>query len=150
MVLSLFSAPAPAAKRKAKVQTQRRRRARPVDGHRRGDGPGHPGYDLRLQRFVAPLGRVRLHLLTTQWAYSLALVMFAVTMIPAGRLQDQIGPRKVAMIDTAVGPVLPARGCAGQRQPAWAFYLTAYSAAGIGFGYVCPISPQSCSPTRKG
>ena len=35
---------------------------------------------------------------TTQWAFSVALATFAVTMIPAGRLQDRIGPRKVASI----------------------------------------------------
>ena len=33
---------------------------------------------------------------TTQWAFSLALATFAVTMIPAGRLQDRLGPRRVA------------------------------------------------------
>jgi len=35
---------------------------------------------------------------TTQWAFSIALLTFAVVMIPAGRLQDRIGPRKVASI----------------------------------------------------
>lgn len=35
---------------------------------------------------------------TTQWAFSFALATFAITMIPAGRLQDRIGPRKVATI----------------------------------------------------
>ena len=39
---------------------------------------------------------------TTQWAYSLALATFALAMIPAGRLQDRIGPRKVAMIGGAL------------------------------------------------
>jgi MFS family permease len=33
---------------------------------------------------------------TTQWAFSFALATFAISMIPAGRLQDRIGPRKVA------------------------------------------------------
>ena len=31
----------------------------------------------------------------TQWAFSLALATFAVSMIPAGRLQDRLGPRTV-------------------------------------------------------
>ena len=35
---------------------------------------------------------------TTQWAFSFALASFAICMIPAGRLQDKIGPRKVASI----------------------------------------------------
>ena len=30
---------------------------------------------------------------TTQWAFSFALATFALVMIPAGRLQDRIGPR---------------------------------------------------------
>ena len=29
---------------------------------------------------------------TTQWAFSFALLSFAIAMIPAGRLQDRIGP----------------------------------------------------------
>ena len=33
---------------------------------------------------------------TTQWAFSFALASFAIVMIPAGRLQDRIGPRRVA------------------------------------------------------
>ena len=36
--------------------------------------------------------------LTTQWAFSFALLTFAFSMIPAGKLQDRIGPRKVATI----------------------------------------------------
>ena len=40
---------------------------------------------------------------TTQWAFSFALASFAITMIPAGRLQDRIGPRKVATIDAGSG-----------------------------------------------
>ncbi len=35
---------------------------------------------------------------TTQWAFSVTLATFAIVMIPAGRLQDRIGPRKVASI----------------------------------------------------
>ncbi|MEZ4663679.1 MAG: MFS transporter [Caldilineaceae bacterium] len=35
---------------------------------------------------------------TTQWAFSFALASFAITMIPAGRLQDRMGPRVVATI----------------------------------------------------
>ena len=33
---------------------------------------------------------------TTQWAFSVALATFALVMIPAGRLQDRLGPRRVA------------------------------------------------------
>lgn len=91
---------------------------------------------------------------TTQWAFSVALAAFAVTMIPAGRLQDRIGPRKVAMIGGALlglsflfGSVL----VDGSRP--WALYLTygIIGGAGIGFGYVCPIAALvKWFPDKKG
>ena len=80
---------------------------------------------------------------TTQWAFSIALASFAITMIPAGRLQDRIGPRKVAAIggillglSFLLGAVLVANS-----RP-WALYLTygVVGGAGIGFAYVCPIA----------
>jgi OFA family oxalate/formate antiporter-like MFS transporter len=80
---------------------------------------------------------------TTQWAFSIALATFALVMIPAGRLQDRIGPRKVATIGGILlglsfflGAVL-----VGENRP-WALYLTygVIGGAGIGFGYVCPIA----------
>ncbi len=91
---------------------------------------------------------------TTQWAFSFALMSFAMAMIPAGRLQDRIGPRKVASIgglllglSFLLGSVLVA-----ESRP-WALYLTygVLGGAGIGFAYVCPIA--SCMkwfPDKKG
>ncbi len=91
---------------------------------------------------------------TTQWAFSFALMSFAMAMIPAGRLQDRIGPRKVASIgglllglSFVLGSVLVA-----ESRP-WALYLTygVLGGAGIGFAYVCPIA--SCMkwfPDKKG
>jgi OFA family oxalate/formate antiporter-like MFS transporter len=91
---------------------------------------------------------------TTQWAFSLALVSFAVTMIPAGRLQDKLGPRRVATIggillglSFLLGAVLVA-----EDRP-WALYLTygIIGGAGIGFGYVCPIAAAvKWYPDKKG
>jgi OFA family oxalate/formate antiporter-like MFS transporter len=91
---------------------------------------------------------------TTQWAFSLALATFAVAMIPAGRLQDRIGPRRVATI----GGIL--LGCSfllaallvSEGRP-WALYLTygVLGGAGIGFGYVCPIAAAvKWFPDKKG
>jgi OFA family oxalate/formate antiporter-like MFS transporter len=72
---------------------------------------------------------------TTQWAFSLALATFAIVMIPAGRLQDRIGPRKVAVI----GGILLGLS----------FLLGA--GAGIGFGYVCPSAAAvKWYPDKKG
>jgi len=91
---------------------------------------------------------------TTQWAFSVALATFAVTMIPAGWLQDRIGPRKVASIGGVLlglsfllGAVLVA-----PDRP-WALYLTygIIGGAGIGFAYVCPIAAAvKWYPDKKG
>lgn len=80
---------------------------------------------------------------TTQWAFSFALATFAIAMIPAGRLQDRIGPRKVASIGgilLGLSFLLGAVLVGGDRP--WALYLTygIIGGAGIGFGYVCPIA----------
>jgi len=91
---------------------------------------------------------------TTQWAFSLALASFAITMIPAGRLQDRLGPRKVATIgglllglSFLLGAVL-----VGASRP-WALYLSygIIGGMGIGFGYVCPIAAAvKWFPDKKG
>ena len=91
---------------------------------------------------------------TTQWAFSFALATFALTMIPAGRLQDRLGPRKVASIgglllglSFLLGAVL-----VSEDRP-WALYLTygIIGGAGIGFAYVCPIAASvKWFPDKKG
>jgi len=91
---------------------------------------------------------------TTQWAFSIALATFALVMIPAGKLQDRIGPRKVATIG---GILLGASFLLGallisESRP-WALYLTygVLGGAGIGFGYVCPIAALvKWFPDKKG
>lgn len=90
----------------------------------------------------------------TQWAFSIALATFAITMIPAGRLQDRIGPRKVAIIGgllLGLSFLLGAFLIDGDRP--WALYLTygLLGGAGIGFGYVCPIAAAvKWFPDKKG
>jgi MFS transporter, OFA family, oxalate/formate antiporter len=91
---------------------------------------------------------------TTQWAFSLALASFAAVMIPAGRLQDRIGPRKVASIGgilLGASFLLGAVLVAAERP--WALYLTygILGGAGIGFAYVCPIAASvKWFPDKKG
>lgn len=91
---------------------------------------------------------------TTQWAFSFALASFAITMIPAGRLQDRIGPRIVATIGgilLGISFLLGALIVDGSRP--WALYLTygIIGGAGIGFGYVCPIAAAvKWFPDKKG
>ncbi len=91
---------------------------------------------------------------TTQWAFSIALMTFALVMIPAGRLQDRIGPRKVASIggillglSFLLGSVLV------EESRPWTLYLTygVLGGAGIGFAYVCPIAAcMKWFPDKKG
>jgi OFA family oxalate/formate antiporter-like MFS transporter len=91
---------------------------------------------------------------TTQWAFSIALATFAAVMIPAGRLQDRIGPRKVASIGgilLGLSFLLGAILVAPERP--WALYLTygIIGGAGIGFAYVCPIAAAvKWYPDKKG
>ena len=91
---------------------------------------------------------------TTQWAFSFALLSFAITMIPAGRLQDRIGPRKVASMGGILlgfSFILSALLVNGEHP--WILYLTygVVGGAGIGFAYVCPIAAaMKWYPDKKG
>jgi len=91
---------------------------------------------------------------TTQWAFSFALLSFAMAMIPAGRLQDRIGPRKVASIGgvlLGLSFLLGALLVSGGKP--WTLYLTygILGGAGIGFAYVCPIAAAvKWFPDKKG
>ena len=91
---------------------------------------------------------------TTQWAFSFALATFAIAMIPAGRLQDRIGPRRVATIGgllLGVSFILSAFLVSADRP--WMLYLTygVIGGAGIGFAYVCPIAAAvKWFPDKKG
>jgi MFS transporter, OFA family, oxalate/formate antiporter len=91
---------------------------------------------------------------TTQWAFALTLATFAGVMIPAGRLQDRIGPRKVASIGgilLGLSFLLGALLVSAERP--WALYLTygIIGGAGIGFAYVCPIAAAvKWFPEKKG
>jgi OFA family oxalate/formate antiporter-like MFS transporter len=105
--------------------------------------------------FVKPLqGEFGWDRTTTQWAFSLALATFAVVMIPAGRLQDRIGPRPVASIGGVLlgaSFILGAFLVSGDRP--WSLYVTygILGGAGIGFAYVCPIAAAvKWFPDRKG
>ncbi len=91
---------------------------------------------------------------TTQWAFSIALATFALMMIPAGRLQDKIGPRKVATIGGVLLGLSFILGAVliNENRP-WALYLCygVLGGAGIGMGYVCPIAAAvKWFPDKKG
>jgi nitrate/nitrite transporter NarK len=84
--------------------------------------------------------------------YTVAIVMFALMMIPAGRLQDRFGPRIV----TTIGGLLIGGGCilAGSLQslPGLVFSFGILAGSGIGLGYASTTPPavKWFPPEKKG
>lgn len=78
----------------------------------------------------------------TSWIFSIGLFFFAITMIIAGRLQDKIGPQKIALL----GGVILGLGYLGAGlfggTNFWliSLFIGVVGGIGIGFGYVCPIA----------
>jgi OFA family oxalate/formate antiporter-like MFS transporter len=77
----------------------------------------------------------------TSLPYSVALIVFAFATIPAGRMQDKIGPRWVA----AAGGVLVGLGflVCGLTNSLWTYMIGfgIIAGAGIGFGYASATPP---------
>jgi len=84
--------------------------------------------------------------------YTVAIVMFAIMMIPAGRLQDRFGPRVVA----TAGGILIGAGCilAGSLTtlPGLVFSFGILAGSGIGLGYASTTPPavKWFPPEKKG
>ncbi len=75
------------------------------------------------------------------WPYAIACLVFALFMVPAGRLQDKLGPRLTASIGgllVGVGMIL-----ASQTHTALGFMVGfgLLAGAGIGFGYASATPP---------
>ena len=91
---------------------------------------------------------------TTQWAFSVTLATFAIVMIPAGKLQDKYGPRRIASIGgILLGSSFLLGSVLVDASRPWALYLTygVIGGAGIAFGYVCPIAALvKWFPDKKG
>jgi len=88
----------------------------------------------------------------TQVIFSVGLAAFALVMVFAGKWQAKSGPRKVAMaggIMLGLGYVLG--GLLGQSFIAQVIFIGLIGGAGIGLGYVCPISVgMKWFPDKKG
>jgi nitrate/nitrite transporter NarK len=74
--------------------------------------------------------------------YSVACMVFALAMIPAGRLQDKIGPRWVATLGgvfTGIGCIVA--GLGGSSLAAFIVGFGVLAGIGIGFGYASATPP---------
>jgi len=74
--------------------------------------------------------------------YSVAALCFALAMVPAGRLQDKIGPKKVATI----GGIMVGAGCifaafSGSSLLGFVIGFGVMAGMGIGFGYASATPP---------
>ena len=81
------------------------------------------------------------------WPYSVACLVFCLIMVPAGRMQDRIGPRMVATIGgvlVGVGMVVAAvcsMTMPGQSLLGFIIGFGVLAGAGIGFGYAAATPP---------
>ncbi|TAN40051.1 MAG: MFS transporter [Nitrospirae bacterium] len=82
--------------------------------------------------------------------YSIACIVFALVMVPAGRLQDRIGPRWVA----TAGGILTGIGCIIASYAVTVLWFVigfgVFAGAGIGLGYASATPPAvKWFPARK-
>ena len=86
--------------------------------------------------------------------YTLAIACFALTMIPAGRLQDRLGPRVIASaggVLTGVGLIVASFATPGSLTPALVgFGLLAGTGFGLGYAAATPAAVKWFPPEKKG
>jgi MFS transporter, OFA family, oxalate/formate antiporter len=89
-----------------------------------------------------PAGPYAFSATQAQAIFSAGLATFAIVMILAGRWQDRVGPRRVALLGgVLLGAGYLLAGLVGGTS-FWALFLLIgiMGGAGIGLGYVCPIA----------
>lgn len=86
--------------------------------------------------------------------YTLAIACFALMMVPAGRLQDRLGPRLVASIGgvlTGAGLLVASLASAASVLPAvLGFGVMAGTGFGLGYAAATPAAVKWFPPARKG
>ncbi len=90
---------------------------------------------------VTPVGRI----------FSIVILVFAISALVAGKLQDRVGPRWI----TTIGGVLLGGGLLLASQAQSVLQLQIFygviAGSGLGFGYVCPLATcVKWFPDRKG
>jgi nitrate/nitrite transporter NarK len=74
--------------------------------------------------------------------YSIACLVFCLVMVPAGRMQDKLGPRMVATIGgVLVGAGMLLAGVMGNSVIGYILGFGVLAGAGIGFGYASATPP---------
>jgi OFA family oxalate/formate antiporter-like MFS transporter len=74
--------------------------------------------------------------------YSVACLVFCLVMVPAGRLQDRLGPRLVATVGgVLVGVGMLLAGLMGNSVVGYVLGFGVLAGAGIGFGYASATPP---------
>jgi MFS family permease len=74
--------------------------------------------------------------------YSIACLVFCLVMVPAGRMQDKLGPRLVAKIGgVLVGVGMLIAGLMGNSVVGFVVGFGVFAGAGIGFGYASATPP---------
>jgi MFS transporter, OFA family, oxalate/formate antiporter len=86
--------------------------------------------------------------------YTIAIACFALMMVPAGRLQDRLGPRVVASLGgilTGLGLVVASLATPGSVAPALlGFGLLAGTGFGLGYAAATPAAVKWFPPAKKG
>ncbi len=86
--------------------------------------------------------------------YTIAIAFFALMMIPAGRLQDKIGPRLVATLGalfTGIGLIITSFATPGNIMPAIiGFGVFAGTGFGLGYAAATPAAVKWFPPEKKG
>lgn len=109
-------------------------------------------FKLAIKSSVESGGSFRWDLAQLNDPYSVACLVFAFSMIPAGRIQDRFGPRVTALVGgllVGLGFLIVSRSTA---YAAWVLGFGVLAGTGIGFGYSAATPPalKWFPPARTG